>query len=178
MEDCLDFEAKCASLKLWYGTVPGDWLDYNGHMTEHRYLQVFGESSDALYSLVGVDFTRAHDGAYFRSETHIRHLAEAKCGTNLHTETEILGFDAKRLHLYHRLIAESGELLATGEHLSVHVRSAAPCDASPETLAKIAEYFSQKAIERAPEGSGSVLRKALATTRINGSPLRSFRSLK
>ncbi|MEI9985593.1 MAG: hypothetical protein WDN69_21835 [Aliidongia sp.] len=27
--------------------VDAQWVDYNGHMTEHRYLQVFGETTDA-----------------------------------------------------------------------------------------------------------------------------------
>ncbi len=29
--------------------VRPEWIDYNGHMTESRYLQVFGDAMDALY---------------------------------------------------------------------------------------------------------------------------------
>ena len=113
------------SLRLWQGTVLQEWLDYNGHMTEHRYLQVFGESSDALYGNLGVDFERAKDGAYYTLETHIRHRAEAKVNTRLWSETELLGYDEKRLHIFHRLNNASGNLLATGEHLSIHVKASA-----------------------------------------------------
>ncbi len=35
--------------------VSAAWVDYNGHMTEHRYLQVFGDTSDGLLRLIGVD---------------------------------------------------------------------------------------------------------------------------
>ena len=70
-------------LRLWRGSVQPDWLDYNGHMTEHRYLQVFGESSDALYELIGVDMARADEGAYYTLSTFITHLAECKLGTAL-----------------------------------------------------------------------------------------------
>lgn len=52
-------------LQLWRGEVLPKWLDYNGHMTEHRYLQVFGETSDALYRRLGVAFDSAFEGSYF-----------------------------------------------------------------------------------------------------------------
>ena len=32
-------------------TVAPDWVDYNGHAHESRYLQVFGDASDALFAL-------------------------------------------------------------------------------------------------------------------------------
>ena len=35
-------------LATWHGRVLPEWIDYNGHMTEHRYLQCFGEATDAL----------------------------------------------------------------------------------------------------------------------------------
>ena len=36
-------------------TVRPEWVDYNGHMTDSRYLQVFGDATDALWRSVGVD---------------------------------------------------------------------------------------------------------------------------
>src|SRR5471032_1847823 len=35
--------------------VRPEWVDYNGHMTDYRYLQVFGEATEALYRRVGID---------------------------------------------------------------------------------------------------------------------------
>jgi len=35
--------------------VRPDWLDYNGHMTESRYLQVFGDTTDAFLNFIGMD---------------------------------------------------------------------------------------------------------------------------
>ncbi|MGO4317906.1 thioesterase family protein [Agrobacterium sp. MCAB5] len=152
-------------LRLWRGQVLADWLDYNGHMTEHRYLQVFGESSDALYGELGVDFGNATNGAYFTLETHIRHRAEAKLHTPLWSETEILGYDEKRLHLLHRLFDEGNNLLATGEHLSIHVKNAA-VTAAPDLMQKrIAMIFDEHRQLSKPEGVGSVLKKPLAYSR-------------
>lgn len=153
-------------LKLWQGVVLPEWLDYNGHMTEHRYLQAFGESSDALYGYLGVDFDRADEGAYYTLETHIRHRAEAKVDVRLWSETEILGYDEKRLHLHHRLYNSAGNLLATGEHLSIHVRASVVSSAPSETLNKIAQIFDAQANLPVPEGVGSVLKRPLSHSRL------------
>lgn len=155
-----------APIRLWRGVVLSDWLDYNGHMTEHRYLQVFGESSDALYGAVGVDFNRAEEGAYYTMETHIRHRAEAKVDTPLWSETEILGYDEKRLHLYHVLFDSSGKLLATGEHLSIHVRFSSAAPAPDEMMQKIKQLFDLQLPRPLPDGTGSVLKRELTNRRV------------
>ncbi|RFB87563.1 3-hydroxyacyl-CoA dehydrogenase [Rhizobium leguminosarum bv. trifolii] len=153
-------------LRLWRGAVLPEWLDYNGHMTEYRYLQVFGESSDALYNQIGVNFQRAAEGAYYTLETHIRHRAEAKVGTDLWSETEILGYDEKRLHIYHTLFDGSGKLLATGEHVSIHVVASLASPASEAKLEKIRGFFNrQKGTLPLPEGTGSVLKAQLRHSR-------------
>lgn len=152
-------------MRLWRGTVPDGWLDYNGHMTEHRYLQVFGESSDALYERIGVDPAAAAEGAFFTLETHIRHIAECRTGTPIRTETEILGHDARRLHLLHRLFDGDGRLLATGEHLAIHVRHGSATEAPAAMQARIAALFAPRAADPLPEGVGSVLRRPLAVRR-------------
>jgi acyl-CoA thioester hydrolase/carnitine 3-dehydrogenase len=151
--------------RLWKGRVLPEWLDYNGHMTEHRYLQVFGESSDALYGILGVDFSNATEGAFYTLETHIRHIAECRLGTELFSETEILAHDEKRLHLLHRLFAADGTLLATGEHLSIHVRHGKVAPASEVIQRRIAEMFALTAQLPLPAGVGSVLRRPLAFSR-------------
>lgn len=155
-------------LRLWQGRVLPDWLDYNGHMTEHRYLQAFGESSDALYERIGVDPGAAAEGAFYTLETHIRHVAECRVGTPLWTESEILAHDAKRLHLLHRLFDGEGRLLATGEHLAIHVRHGRATEAPAAMRARIAEIFAQQAADPLPEGVGSVLKRPLAFSRPQG----------
>ena len=35
--------------------VPADWVDYNGHVHESRYLQAFGDATDALLGTLGLD---------------------------------------------------------------------------------------------------------------------------
>ena len=154
------------TLKLWEGSVLPEWLDYNGHMTEHRYLQVFSDSSDALYAKLGVQFKTAAEGSYYTLETHIRHLAEAHVGGRLRSETEILGYDDKRLHLFHRLFDDTGKLLATAEHLALHVAHSKGCTASGDMLEEVASIFESQIKLPVEERLGSVLRQPLRNSRL------------
>ena len=80
-----------------------EWVDYNGHAHESRYLQVFGDATDGLLRLLGVDpaYLEAGD-SYFTVETHLSHLGEARAGDRAaRSTTQLLGADAKRLHIFH-----------------------------------------------------------------------------
>lgn len=155
-----------STLRLWRGSVQPNWLDYNGHMTEHRYLQVFAESSDALYERIGVDTARADEGAYYTLSTFITHLAECKLGTVLQTETEILGYEARFLHLFHRVFDPAGKSLAEGEHLAIHVRHGASGPASEAMLEAIGRLFATQVGHPVPATAGKVLRRALENSRL------------
>lgn len=115
-----------APLVLHGTRVPPEWLDYNGHMTEFRYLQVFGDATDAFLAHIGMDDAYRGEGrSVYTVETHIRHLAETAVDTRLSVRTTILGHDAKRIRLHHEMIDEAGRVQATGEHMLLHVDTAA-----------------------------------------------------
>jgi len=145
-------------LEIYSTAVRPDWIDYNGHMTESRYLQAFGEATDALLAHVGAGPAYVAQGrSWFTVETHIRHLDEAHEGERLRVATQVLRADEKRLHLFHVLRREgSEEAIATGEHMLVHVdireRRAAPA-AGPmlDAARRIAALHA--ALPR-PEGAG------------------------
>ena len=155
-------------LRLWKGEVLPEWLDYNGHMTEHRYLQVFGESSDALYAAIGVDFQDAASGAYFTLATHIWHRSECKVGTALWSETLLLGYDQRFLHLFHRLHDDRDTLLAEGEHLAIHVRHGKSCAAGEDMLSRIAGFYGAQQGGQVPPHAGLVLSRRLENSRLQG----------
>ena len=68
--------------------VPPDWVDYNGHMNEARYLTAFSDGTDRLLLWAGMDAACIAAGhSVFTVETHIRHLSakwisaiSSKCG--------------------------------------------------------------------------------------------------
>ena len=47
--------AKAGALELLEIEVRPEWIDYNGHMTDSRYLQVFGDATDAVFRFAGID---------------------------------------------------------------------------------------------------------------------------
>ena len=116
-----------APLRLVEAKVSPAWIDYNGHMTEHRYLQVFGDATDALLRMVGVDMAYVEAGhSYYTVETHLRHLDEARLGEALTSTCQLLSADEKRIHLFHRLFAGTPEReIATAEQMLLHVDSKA-----------------------------------------------------
>ncbi|MDB5522902.1 MAG: lcdH [Rhizobium sp.] len=121
-------EAKASDepLRLLDIKVNPSWVDYNGHMTEYRYNQCFADAADALLRMIGVDMDYVADGhSYYTVESHVRMLAEAKLGDALYTTCQIIPSDDKKLHTFqwlHR--ASDGAVLATCEHLMLHVASA------------------------------------------------------
>jgi carnitine 3-dehydrogenase len=121
-------------LALHTATVSADWVDPNGHAHESRYLQVFGDTSDALFAALGIDEEYLAGGSYFTVESHLSHLREALLGDRLAVTTQVLDCDPRRLHVFHSLSRDSdGALLATAEQLFLHVdtttRRAAPAGA-------------------------------------------------
>jgi carnitine 3-dehydrogenase len=145
-------------LRLLEVKVHPAWVDYNGHMTEHRYLHVFGDTTDALLRLIGADLDYVAGGhSYYTVETHIRHLGEAKLGQALYSTTQLLSHDEKRLHVFSRIHdAATGDLLATAEQMLLHVDSKAgkACAAAPEILGKLGAIAEKHAKLPAPEGMG------------------------
>ena len=143
-------------LQLHQATVSPAWLDYNGHMTEFRYLQVAGDSTDAFLRLIGIDAATAAAGSsYYTVETHIRHLAEARLGAVFKVETQVLAAAGKRLHLFHSLVnGETGTVHATAEHILVHVSAGKACDPPPAIAAKLSEIAAAQAGFPKPDGAG------------------------
>lgn len=132
-------------LRLHAATVPGDWIDYNGHMNESRYLQVFSDASDALLRFIGVDQDYLARGfSYFTVETHLMHKGEAHAGDVVEVETQVLAADEKRLHLFQTAARkDDGAVVATAEQMLLHVdaRAGRACPSEPpvrERLARVA----------------------------------------
>lgn len=125
-----------APLRLIEVQVRPEWLDYNGHMTDSRYLQVLGDATDALFRQVGInDAYRKSGRSMYAVETHMTHLAEARVFESLCVMTQLLSLDDKRMHLSHTLLRmRDDEVLATAEQIYLHVNSAAgkasPMDAA------------------------------------------------
>ncbi len=132
------------------------WIDYNGHMTESRYLFAGSETSDTLLRLIGADMDYVAGGhSYYTAETHIRHLGEAKLGDHLTGSVQVLGADDKRLHIF-ITIARDGDAVATLEQMLLHVDMAAgkTCPATPAVLDRLFAIRDAHAGLPRPAGTG------------------------
>ncbi|WP_060512234.1 thioesterase family protein [Pseudomonas sp. NBRC 111124] len=108
------------------------WVDYNGHLRDAFYLLIFSYATDALMERIGLDEgSRGQSGnSLFTLEAHINYLHEVKLGTEVWVQTQIVGFDRKRLHVYHSLHrAGFDEVLSASEQMLLHVDLAGPSSA-------------------------------------------------
>ena len=140
--------------------VPTDWTDYNNHMNEARYGQVFSDATDALMKIIGADGDYIAGGlSYFTAEGHIRFLDEVAALEPVHVETQVLAGTGKKMHLFHSLHHGDGRLLATGEYMLIHVdlSSRSACDPAPEVAAKLTEIAAAHARLAFPEGAGRAI---------------------
>ena len=135
--------------------LPG-WIDYNGHMTESRYLFAASETCDNFLRLIGADMDYVKGGhSYYTAETHIQHLGEAKLGDRLTGSIQILAADEKRIHTYIR-IQRGDEVVAGVEQMLLHVdmKAGKTCPAAPAVLAVVMPMTeAHKALPR-PEAAG------------------------
>ncbi len=151
-----------APLAIFRTPVEPDWVDYNGHMTEAAYLTAAGWASDALFRYIGDDEAyRAAGHSFYTVETHIHYVLEVSVHEPITFTTQVLGVDAKRVHLVHTMLhGETVALLCTVEqmllHVDMHAGRAAPIlPGVAAALAAIAEAHSALLI---PDRVGSVMR--------------------
>ena len=131
-------EAVPAPLDVYRCSVVAEWVDYNDHMTEAAYLTAFGWASDVLFQYIGInDDYRAAGNSYYTVETHIIYEREADFDDKLRITTQVLDFDAKRLHFNHEMFnLATNDRLATCEQMLVHVDSNAAKSAPiPDSVA-------------------------------------------
>ena len=103
-------------------SIPVDWTDYNGHMNEGRYGQIFSDAADAFMIEIGADAEYIAAGnSFFTAETTIKYLAETLAGQTVHVNTRVLLSEGKKVKLFHEMRAEDNAVLATCEQFMLHV---------------------------------------------------------
>lgn len=146
-------------------TVLEEWTDYNGHMNLAFFVLVFDRATDGFHARVGLGegYRRRTGFSTFAVESHTRYLAELVQGRRVVCTTQLLGFDEKRLHYFHRMFdADGGALAATTELMALHVdlakrRAAAMPDGVQDRLA---EMFLGHARLARPDPAGRAMRLA------------------
>jgi acyl-CoA thioester hydrolase len=99
--------------------VKHDWVDYNGHMNDAAYAQVFSLAVDAFMDFIGLAEAAREKHAYtiFTLETHLCYLQEANEGESLKVSVQLLDVDDKRLHVFFMMKNIDGDIIATSEQM-------------------------------------------------------------
>jgi acyl-CoA thioester hydrolase len=119
-------------------------------MMDGYYAVAFSRATDSFMDYIGLDaaYREATHGTIYTAEMHMTYLRELKVGTSLRFTTQLLGSDAKRIHVFHCMYDDAtGYLTATSEWMLLHVDQAlGRVVPMPEhvtaRLAQIASYHS------------------------------------
>ena len=158
-----DTANNAALLRLHKESVRPEWIDYNGHMNVGFYVLAFDHATDTFLEHVGLgeDYRKRAQASTFVVEAHVTYQQEVTEGTKLLFTTQLLGVDAKRLHLFHRMLkADDESLVATTEVMILHIdlgtRRTAPFPADAE--ARLAAVAAAQAVLARPAEAGRVMR--------------------
>jgi len=114
--------AKTGPLITVHRTIPIDWTDYNGHMNESRYGQVFSDAADVVMAMIGADADYIAAGhSFFTVEVNIKFQMECRASDAIQVASSVTEGTGKKLRLLHEMRATDGTVLATADQLLLHV---------------------------------------------------------
>jgi carnitine 3-dehydrogenase len=116
-----------APLRIYEHRIGTDWIDYNGHVNDSRYLQLSSLAVDAFLGAIGIDADYLASGrTYMTVESHVGYVDQCHAGDRVYVEIQLLSHDSKRLHVFTWMRRHgSGALVATAEHLLLHAHTGA-----------------------------------------------------
>ena len=122
--------------------IESQWIDYNGHFNMAYYVVLFDRDSDVSLTLIGLGpaYVKMTGNSYFTLECHISYLRELHPHDKVWITTQILDFDAKRIHyvqqMYH---AVENWVACVAENIVMHVDMASKKSSAfpPDVLEKI-----------------------------------------
>ena len=100
--------------------VKPQWVDYNGHMNDAPYVEVFTLAVNTMIAEeMGLNEQVREKLSYsvYTLENHICYLQEALEGMTLSVYHQVLNRDEKRMHMFFEMEDQFGNLLATSEQM-------------------------------------------------------------
>lgn len=105
-------------------TVAPEWIDENGHFNAGFYVVAFDLAITAWMAFIGLDddHRAEHEVTTFTAQNHVAYLRELAAGDEFRVDTQLLGFDRKRVHAVQLMVGLRDDAVsATCEVLSLHV---------------------------------------------------------
>jgi acyl-CoA thioester hydrolase len=155
-------------LTLHRAIVQPGWVDYNNHLNDGYYMVIFSDATTALMAHIGLgpEERAATNHTLFTVEIHLNYLREVKGGEMVRVDTQILGHDVKRLHVFHTLhVDNEAEARATNEQMLLNIDMSGPKAASfrPEVLAKIESIAKTQVDLPRPKNAGRAINLPVKT---------------
>ncbi|WP_233852792.1 thioesterase family protein [Paraburkholderia sp. HD33-4] len=137
------------ALPCYRDSVRAEWVDYNGHMRDAFYLLIFSLAVDGLIDLIGLTdaVRKQRQRSIYTLEAHLNYLHEIKLGTQVRVDMRMVGYDAKRMHVYFEMFAvdptqsQRAGPVAAGEQMLLHVDTSGPRGVAfdPDVKARVHE---------------------------------------
>lgn len=141
--------------------VPGEWIDYNGHMNDAEYVRAFSWAVDAFMEQIGIDaaFREQNQYTIYTLETHVLYLDEMKLGEAFEVRLRILDYDSKRAHVFFELFGEEGKRAATSEQMLMGIDQSTgrPAPFSEDVYAQVESVAEQHSSEEVPKEVGRII---------------------
>src|SRR5579862_6531872 len=107
--------AQIDSLLLCAATMPGErfysavvqenWLDSLGHVNFLEYQRIADLASERLWlAAEGPPLTANAALSFVVIETHVHYRRELRLGDPVSIDTQLIGYDSRRMHLYHSIL--------------------------------------------------------------------------
>lgn len=143
--------------------VHADWIDVNRHMNVAYYVLAFDHAVDRLWQRFGIDseYIETRNDSTFAVECHVTWQRELCAGDEFFVTSQVLAFDAKRIHHFMRMYdADKARLAATAEWMNLHVDlDNRRVSAWPEAVtAAMADFAAGQGVEPLPDEAGSRMR--------------------
>ncbi|MFT7597296.1 MAG: acyl-CoA thioester hydrolase [Acidimicrobiales bacterium] len=142
--------------------IKPEWIDFNGHFNAGYYMVVFDDAVTEWMNFVGLTkpHRAEHDVTTFSVEGHITYDRELPEGAPVEIRTQLLGWDAKKIHCIHFMHhRDEGWLAATNELMSLHISNATRRSApmAPEVQQRLAAIQAAHATLPLPAQAGRVI---------------------
>ncbi|MGZ4700205.1 MAG: carnitine 3-dehydrogenase [Ilumatobacteraceae bacterium] len=148
-------------IRIYDRMVPNEWVDYNGHTNDSRYMQITSEAGDKFMRLIGVDEAYLQSGcSYYTVESHLNFIAQSHAGDHLYVTAQLMSHDPKRFHIFTTVRrVDDDSVVATAEHMMLHVDSKAgkSSPASAALQAKLAEIAAHHDLLPRPSQAGRAI---------------------
>jgi len=153
--------AIAAPLTTYRTVVKPEWVDYNNHLNDGYYLVIMSLGTDRFQDLIAMSAAdrSATKTTLYTLEAHINYLREIKKSEEVEVRTQLIGFDQKRLQLFHTMhTARLGEeIAATSEFMLVNIDTSGEPKSAPfrlEVAARLAEIMEAHTSLPLPANSG------------------------